>query len=213
MDDSVQGPRLRRIVVSNSQHADLPVSLPWKSKTHEVVKSVSKLPPAYTWGRDQQCYFLSTWHSLPPQRGISPPMGSVPFVLFSSVWPLAPFHWLAPCRHPHFSSTPPPPPRHLGIGTLSHFCPSLFQTSTARPKWQEANVEFKSEGCRQTRLATSVLQKWHSNCANLITKVQPCLCQGGEGERDHGCLGLIGLSFSTCWVNHMQFSRPLDSHN
>ena len=74
-----------------NMHADLPVSLPWKSKTHEVVKSVSKLPPAYTWGRDQQCYFLSTWHSLPPQRGISPPMGSVPFVLFSSVWPLACF--------------------------------------------------------------------------------------------------------------------------
>ena len=113
----------------------------------------------------------------------------------------------------HTSHQPPPAPRHLGIGTLSHFCPSLFQTSTARPKWQEANVEFKSEGCRQTRLATSVLQKWHSNCANLITKVQPCLCQGGEGERDQGCLGLIGLSFSTCWVNHMQFSRPLDSHN
>ena len=58
------------------------------------------------WGRDQQCYFLSTWHSLPPQRGISPPMGSVPFALFSSVWSLAPFHRLASCRHPYFSSTP-----------------------------------------------------------------------------------------------------------
>lgn len=101
----------------------------------------------------------------------------------------------------------------LGIGTLNHFCPSLSQASTARPKQQEANVEFKSEGCRQTRLATSVLQKWHSNCANLITKVQRCLYQGGEGERDHGCLRLTGLSFSTCWVNHKQFSRSLDSHN
>lgn len=106
MDDSVQGPRLRRIVLSNSQHAVLPVSLPWKTKTHEMVKSVEALPPADPWGRDQQCYFLSSWHSLPLQRGISPSMGSVPFALLSSVWPLVPFHWLAPCQHPHYSSTP-----------------------------------------------------------------------------------------------------------
>lgn len=111
----------------------------------------------------------------------------------------------------HTSHRPPPPTAlALALWAISaHPSPRPAQQDQSGKKqmWNSSQV------CRQTRLATSVLQKWHSNCANLITKVQPCLCQGGESERDHGCLGLIGLSFSTCWVNHMQFSRSLDSHN
>lgn len=157
MDDSVQGLRLRRIVLSLSQHAVLPVSLPWKTKTHEMVKSVEALPPADL-GRDQQCYFLSTWHSLPPQR-------HQPTHRFSSICSFliclitCPFHWLAPCRHPYLLINP-----HLASALLNHFCPSLSepaqqdqsskkqmwnssQKAGGRPDWPLSPAEMTFQLC------------------------------------------------------------------
>lgn len=149
------------------------------------------------WDRCQKLHFLSTWHSPPPQSASSPPAGMVSFALFLCAPPHAAFPLAGILPEPTLPIT---------------LCPS---PSAAQQDqwWQEACVEFKSGDCSRPDSLPQHGRNDRPAVLILLWRCSPACAREGKVKRNRGCPRFFGLSFATCWVNHGQFHRILDSHN